>query len=60
MLLEKERERLLAVLRTRTSTHAERVQARQALEADGTAEDDVSSMPRDENSPTAQTPETDA
>jgi hypothetical protein len=34
MLLEKERERLLAVLQSRTATHAERSQARRALEDD--------------------------
>jgi hypothetical protein len=34
MLLERERKRLQAVLLTRTSTHGERVRARQALEAD--------------------------
>jgi hypothetical protein len=34
MLLEKERERLLAILQSRTSSHAERTQARRALEDD--------------------------
>jgi hypothetical protein len=32
MLLERERERLLAVLQSRTATHAERSRARQTLE----------------------------
>ena len=32
MLLERERERLLAVLQSRSSTHAERTRAREALE----------------------------
>jgi hypothetical protein len=32
MLLERERERLLAVLQSRTATHAERSHARQTLE----------------------------
>jgi hypothetical protein len=34
MLLEKERERLLAVLQSRTASHAERKQARDALEGE--------------------------
>jgi hypothetical protein len=33
-LLERERERLLAVLQSRTATHAERTRARQTLEAE--------------------------
>ena len=40
MLLERERERLLAVLQSRSSTHAERTRAREALEEADVAADD--------------------
>ena len=39
MLLERERERLLAVLQSRSSTHAERTRAREALEEADVAAD---------------------
>jgi hypothetical protein len=56
MLLEKERERLLAVLQSRTATHAERRSAREALEREegdhvnartASADDSQSSEPRE-------------
>jgi hypothetical protein len=39
MLLEKERERLRAVLQSRTASHAERKQAREMLEAELSSSD---------------------
>jgi hypothetical protein len=50
MLLEKERERLLAVLQSRTATHAERRSAREALEREESDVDARAAPPDDSQS----------
>jgi hypothetical protein len=49
MLLEKERERLLAVLQSRTATHAERRSAREALEREESDDVDAGTAPLDDS-----------
>jgi hypothetical protein len=56
MLLQKERERLLELLQSRTSTHGERIRARKALdedlhESEGSPDDESSSSREQEREP---------